>query len=175
MTAAFCFVFKDLPFGAWHSAWILWGGIQHHAKDTSPSCKRKIHFLLSIYILSAAVFKELTSENDPHSHQLKPAFDFTSLKPPRQQLFLPGTSVCWADREMMESPSQQEHSHRIQFKMLPTPAHTKPPTYRPVARRANTPRHTDARGEMHADRQTRWEMHILKVRTAQGGRCRHVG
>ena len=53
----------------------------------------------------------------------------------------------------MESPSQQEHSHQIQFKTLPAPPHTKPPAYRPAAKHANTPRHTDARGEMRAGRQ----------------------
>lgn len=53
----------------------------------------------------------------------------------------------------MESPSQQEHSHRIQFKTLPAPPHTKPPAYCPAARRANGLRHTDAWEEMCAGRQ----------------------
>lgn len=82
MTAAFCFVFKDLPFRAQHSAWILVGGGNPTPREgTSPSCKRKIHLLLSIYILSEAIFKELTSASDPHSQQLEEAFYFTSLKP----------------------------------------------------------------------------------------------
>jgi len=92
LTAAFCFVFKDPPFGARHSAWSR-GKTQHHATGTSPSCKRKIHFLLSTHISSEAALQELTSENDPHSHRRETAFYFTSLKPPRQQLFLPAHGV----------------------------------------------------------------------------------
>lgn len=142
--------------------------MQHHAKSTSPSCKRKIHFLLSPYILSDAVFKELTSENHPHSHQLETAFYFTSLKPPRQQLFLPAASVCSADRGKRWSLHLNKTTV-AGFRLNRCQPHraTQPAAYRPAAGRANTPG--------HGERETRWEMHVWKVRAEQGGRHRHVG
>lgn len=126
--------------------------MQHHAKSTSPSCKRKIHFLLSPYILSDAVFKELTSENHPHSHQLETAFSFTSLKPPRQQLFLPAASVCSADRGKRWSLHLNKTTV-AGFRLNRCQPHrtTQPAAYRPAAGRANTPGHGERETRVQAD------------------------